>query len=191
MTKPPIALERRTLVKENAVFSVYSDHVRDAGGGEVEDYLSIVPRHRTADKVSGVAVLPVLEDRFGLIRVYRYPLGEYCWEVARGFVDSGETPMAAAARELREETGLVAGRPMVNIGVIAPEPGVIDAKVALFAAPQCVRDAAGTQGEMGHGELRFYTRDELASLVQDGGVLDPCSLIILLRYLGVGTVAPA
>ena len=45
-----------------------------------------------------------------LVRQYRHPLGRFNWEVVAGGLDPGETPEAAAARELREETGYAATR---------------------------------------------------------------------------------
>ena len=45
-----------------------------------------------------------------LVRQYRHPLGREHWEVVAGVMNPGESPQAAAARELREETGYVAHR---------------------------------------------------------------------------------
>lgn len=44
--------------------------------------------------------------RLVLIREYRYPLGDYIYAMPAGLIDEGETPGAAAKREIREETGL-------------------------------------------------------------------------------------
>lgn len=44
-------------------------------------------------------------DRIVLIRQYRPPARRPVYEFPAGLMDSGETPEAAAARELREETG--------------------------------------------------------------------------------------
>jgi ADP-ribose pyrophosphatase len=43
-----------------------------------------------------------------LVQQYRHPLGREHWEVVAGGMEPGESPEAAAARELREETGYVA-----------------------------------------------------------------------------------
>src|SRR5258705_5250910 len=134
----PITLLARREVCRNTVFTVYFDHIRDAAGNEVTDYLTVVPHHRSADGVTGVAILPLLENKFGLIRIYRHSLGKHGWEVARGFVDEAESALTAALRELAEETGLVpAAGSLRDLGALAPEPGMLAASVRLLAAEGC------------------------------------------------------
>ncbi len=59
-----------------------------------------------------VGVLPFLDDdRVLMVRQYRYVQGEnHRWEMPTGGVHPGETPEAAAQRELQEEVGYLAGR---------------------------------------------------------------------------------
>ena len=57
----------------------------------------------------GVVIYPVLKDdpeKIVMIRQYRYPLGDYLYELPAGLIDEGETPDTAAVREMKEETGL-------------------------------------------------------------------------------------
>jgi ADP-ribose pyrophosphatase len=71
------------------------------GGGTVE--WDIVLGGRT------VAVLAVTDDgRFVMARQYRPGPGRVLLELPGGAVEEGEEPLAAAARELREETGFAA-----------------------------------------------------------------------------------
>lgn len=54
------------------------------------------------------AVLPVFPDgEVLLIRQFRYPCGKSFLEAPAGKIDPGESPEATAARETREEAGLV------------------------------------------------------------------------------------
>ena len=59
-----------------------------------------------------VGVLPFVDaDQVALVRQYRYVFGEnQRWEMPTGGVKAGETPEAAALRELREEVGYSAAR---------------------------------------------------------------------------------
>ncbi|EHH18886.1 hypothetical protein EGK_19455 [Macaca mulatta] len=64
-------------------------------------------KEQTAD---GVAVIPVLQrtlhyECIVLVKQFRPPMGGYCIEFPAGLIDDGETPEAAALRELEEETG--------------------------------------------------------------------------------------
>lgn len=57
----------------------------------------------------GVVIYPVLREdpnKIVMIRQYRYPLGDYLYELPAGLIDEGETPDIAAVREMKEETGL-------------------------------------------------------------------------------------
>ena len=56
-----------------------------------------------------VAVVPMLDDgRLVLVRQYRYPLSKVLLEFPAGKRDAGESTLACAMRELREETGYTA-----------------------------------------------------------------------------------
>lgn len=57
----------------------------------------------------GVVIYPILKDdpeKIVMICQYRYPLGDYLYELPAGLIDAGETPDIAAVREMKEETGL-------------------------------------------------------------------------------------
>ncbi len=57
----------------------------------------------------GVLVYAIGEDdpsRILMVHQYRYPADMYLYELPAGLIDKGETPEEAAAREIREETGM-------------------------------------------------------------------------------------
>ena len=60
------------------------------------------------NKAEGVVICSLLKSdptRIVLIRQYRYPLGDWIYELPAGLIDAGENAEQAAIRELREETG--------------------------------------------------------------------------------------
>ncbi len=129
--------------------------------GEAEPYYALV----TADYVSVLALTP--EREVLLVEQFRPAVGARTLELPSGNVDPGETPAAAAQRELLEETGYAAGE-LIPLGTLLPDTGrlanrvwgylVLDAE-PVSAAPELtvIRRSLGpfleavVAGEMNHG----------------------------------------
>ncbi len=178
-----IILRDRRRVAENQVFRIYFDHIVEAGGTEVRDYLVIAPRHHGANLVTGVSVLPLMEGNVGLLRLYRHAIGATAWEAPRGFVDEGEPDMQSAQRELEEETGLgVPSGGIHSLGYITPEASLLEARIHLFVAENCIRSDAFQPKEFGHKEMRWFGLEEAMAMAECGDIQDPSTLITLYRY---------
>lgn len=54
----------------------------------------------------GVIIYSLLGDSVVLVRQFRYPIGDYIYELPAGLVEPGENVTDAAIREMYEETGL-------------------------------------------------------------------------------------
>lgn len=82
------------------------------------------------------AVVPVIDERtIVLIHQYRPAVGQYVWEVPAGKLAPGESPVACAHRELREEVGRVSDD-LSHLGSIWMEPGYTDEVMHIFLARQ-------------------------------------------------------
>lgn len=70
------------------------------------DALRAVSGESKPDGVVICALHGEKRDRIVLVKQFRYPIGDYCYEFPSGLIDAGENLVSAGKRELYEETGL-------------------------------------------------------------------------------------
>ena len=123
---PRVLASRRYF--DGHVFDVRVDDVRFSDGTE----------HRIDVVEHGASVAIVAtpsDDDIVLVRQYRHPAGAVLWEVPAGTTEASEAPIDGARRELREETGYLAGR-LRPIGSIWTSPGFCSEIMYFFLADQ-------------------------------------------------------
>ncbi len=171
----------RRVVAANSRYDVLFDRIAGSSG-EVPDYLMVRPKVQHADLITGVCILPVIDGRIGLMQVRRPHFPEPLWVAPSGFVEPNEPTDVSARRELEEETGLTCDpvdlRPL---GLLLLDPGVLEARIALYAAER-TRPLSGPAThleELGAGRLVLFTPAEvmelaLTSASMDGGTVAAC-----------------
>ncbi len=118
-------------------------------------------------------------DRVCLIRQYRPVMHDWMWEIPAGKLDSGESPLSTAQRELEEEAGLVARR-WNELGSMVSSPGVFTEVVHLYFA----RDLEHVARQMEEHEIievHWLTLDEAIERATRGDIRDAKTVIGLYR----------
>ena len=84
----------------------------------------------------GVCVIPVADDgTCYLTKEFHYAVGRDTIEGISGGIEEGETAEVAAARELAEEVGIVAGR-LLTLGVVDPLTAAMFSPTQMFLATE-------------------------------------------------------
>ena len=129
----------------------------------------------------GAAVLCVIKDRVLLVKQYRYLYGKAIYEIPAGKAEEGEEPSKAAARELEEETGYVAGE-LLPLLKLYPSPGYTDEVIYVYLAKNCRLNLQKLDdGEF--LEVKLLKLDEVFQMIEGGEIADAKTVAAVYKYL--------
>jgi ADP-ribose pyrophosphatase len=126
-------------------------------------------------KGSAVMMAVDAKKRVLLVRQFRLPAGGYLWELPAGRLDEGETPLAAARRELTEETGFRAKK-WTKLASYWPSPGFVQERMTIYLATDLTEGEAKPM-EDERIETRWFTRKEIDAMIAAGKLEDGKTLI--------------
>jgi ADP-ribose pyrophosphatase len=125
----------------------------------------------------GSAVMMAVDEkkRILLVRQYRLPAEQYLWELPAGRLDPGETPLQAAKRELKEETGCSA-RKWTKLTSFWASPGYVQERMTIYRAEELTQgDATPMDDE--RIETRWFTPKEVDAMIRSGKIQDAKTII--------------
>jgi len=160
------------------VFSVFSDKVEEPGG---------LINTRDVIRHNGSVVILAVDDSKNkkdpdiiLERQYRHAAGQFLIELPAGRVEPGETPLAAAKREMIEETGYRAKRWTLLTKYFA-SPGFLGEWMQIYLARD-IREGVSTPEPDERIEVFRMPLSEALALVAANKIHDGKTLIGLMLY---------
>lgn len=156
-------------------YGVRKDRIQLPDGSEGEYNVLELP--------DAVWILPITESgEVVLLRHYRYPLQRWLWELPSGSINAGDTPLATAQRELKEEAGGTAQewRALLTTSTMK---GIGTEQAHIFMA-------TGVRlGETHHEpaevmSIHRFSLAEVRRMAQAGEIEDAVSVLAILLGLG-------
>lgn len=173
-------LSSRT-VYENDWMQVCEDHVINPGGGE-NQYGHVRFKNRA------VAIVPLDEsDNIWLVGQQRYTLNAWSWELPMGGAPLTEVPLDAAKRELKEETGLSAGK-WTEIMRLHTSNSITDEVGTIYLAENLTEGEPEFE-ETEDLEIRKLPLQDAIAMVNAGEITDAISVAALLRIAAIRTTS--
>jgi 8-oxo-dGDP phosphatase len=133
--------------------------------------------YTVVDSADIVLIVPVDGDRLHLVEQYRHPVGGRRWEFPSGSVDErvDADAQAVAARELREETGLLAGG-FTSLGTLDVTPSTMSQRCSVFLATDLTQGPPQREPEEQDMRSAWFPRSEVERKINDGTLTDGKSL---------------
>ena len=157
-------------VFDGRVFNVTVDTVSE---GELTYQREVVHHHGSA------VIVPIFDDgTVALVRQYRHPAVRYLLEVPAGTLAKGERPEIGAARELKEELGLVAAR-LEKLSEFFVSPGFCEEKMWVYLATELSEGAQALEEDEILDVVRLPIADAL-EMITSGEIEDAKTIIGLM-----------
>lgn len=135
----------------------------------------------TIRHIGAVAIVPMTDDGKVIVeRQFRYPIAQVITEIPAGKLDSKtEDRLAAAKRELEEETGFVAEE-WTELGDYYPAAAYCDERITMYLA-RGLHKGIRNLDEDEFLNIRAVDLDELVEDIMQGKIIDGKTQVALLK----------
>ena len=180
-------LQTRPLCDRPPWLSLWEEDVRLPSGVLITGYLRMTGRDYA------MAFALTLDGRVPLVCQYKHGVGEPVYDLPAGYLDGpSEPPLAAAQRELREETGLVAPH-WEALGAMPIDTNRGDTRAHPFLARGARLAGPPALDASEEIEVSYHSPGELREMVRRGEIVSLASvaaIMLALDRLDGGRPAP-
>ncbi len=146
--------------------------------GFISGYNRVINTAALQNGGSGAVILPVMNERILLIKIFRHPTRQWSIEIPRGFGEVGLSPEEIAQKEVSEEVGGKI-KQVISLGVIHNNTGLDSNDVNLYLA---YLDEVGTPREAeGITEIIWVTVNEFEKMISNGQITDSFTISAYTR----------
>jgi ADP-ribose pyrophosphatase len=129
-----------------------------------------------------VNIIPITrENEVVLIKQYRHGVSDIVLEIPGGIVEEGDTPLDAAVRELKEETGYSPSE-MVLLGMAHANPAFLNNRCYSYLALDCFSDGPQNLDDKEDIEIVLKPLAEIPRLIREGEISHSLILAAFYRY---------
>lgn len=124
-----------------------------------------------------------LDEAGKLILVHQYRAGSdsITIETAAGAINYKEDPLAAAKRELEEETAYTSNE-WESLGIVDVNPAIMTNQCYFFLARNCKRNGTLNFDPMEEVETHLYSKDEVRILLKNQKINHSLSVLALMKF---------
>jgi ADP-ribose diphosphatase len=164
-------------VYSNRYLSVYEDEL-DLAGKKKKIYIR-------GQRLDYSTIVPFADDGKSILTInsYRHIVDSCQIEVPSGYIENDEGPLAAARRELKEETGYVAKK-MVKVGLYTLDYSMFEQTGNIFAAYGLENTGTKRLGSMEKiSQVGFMPLEKVKKMLLEGKILNAASIVALYRAI--------
>ena len=179
----PAKVTSSKLAYKGPLFQVYKEEVHEPG---VEPVSRDVIRHNGSVVILAVDDSKSKKDPYIVLeRQYRHAAGQYLYEIPAGKVDEGEERLAAAKRELIEETGFRAKK-WTKLTRYFASPGFLGEWMQVFLAEGLTPGEAQPEPDE-RLLIHLVKLSEILRLIDAGEIRDGKTLVSVMFYARLRT----
>lgn len=157
------------------IFKLRTDRARSPRTGEEHNFFVL-------ESPPWVNVIPITaQGEVVLIHQYRHGIRDITLEIPGGLIEPGDSPEAAARRELREETGYAAAE-FIPLGYVHPNPAIQDNLCYTFLAKDARRQGGQQLDDKEDIEVLLKPVDAIPALISSGAITHSLVIAAFYRY---------